>query len=156
QPRPRACAPRRRAPRRRAARGGRRPEPRVQRGRARPRLDRGDAVPDDVLSGALGHPESQDHGPRARRRRPFRDRAAGAVRRLFAGGWTVTCDEAGTEHEAGWVLVEEGVVTAVGASGHEPEVDERVDLTGTVVTPGLVNTHYHLYQTLTRERAQEA
>jgi len=42
------------------------------------------------------------------------------VKQLFAGGWTVTCDEAMTEHEAGWVLVEEGVVTAVGASGHEP------------------------------------
>jgi 8-oxoguanine deaminase len=78
------------------------------------------------------------------------------VRRLFAGGWTVTCDEAGTEHEAGWVLVEEGVVTAVGASGHEPDADERIDLTGTVVTPGLVNTHHHLYQTLTRARAQQA
>ena len=78
------------------------------------------------------------------------------MRRLFAGGWTVTCDEARTEHEAGWVLVEEGVVTAVGASGHEPDADERIDLTGTVVTPGLVNTHHHLYQTLTRARAQEA
>ena len=32
----------------------------------------------------------------------------------------------------------------------------RVDLNGAVVTPGLVNTHHHLYQTLTRARAQEA
>ena len=31
-----------------------------------------------------------------------------------------------------------------------------VDLGGAVVTPGLVNTHHHLYQTLTRARAQEA
>jgi cytosine/adenosine deaminase-related metal-dependent hydrolase len=30
------------------------------------------------------------------------------------------------------------------------------DLGGAVVTPGLVNTHHHLYQTLTRARAQEA
>src|SRR6201998_1906072 len=30
------------------------------------------------------------------------------------------------------------------------------DLHGAVVTPGLVNTHHHLYQTLTRARAQEA
>ena len=78
------------------------------------------------------------------------------MKRLFAGGWTVTCDAAETEHESGWVLVKEGVVTAVGASGHEPDADERVDLTGTVVTPGLVNTHHHLYQTLTRARAQQA
>jgi cytosine/adenosine deaminase-related metal-dependent hydrolase len=31
-----------------------------------------------------------------------------------------------------------------------------VDLAGAVVTPGLVNTHHHLFQTLTRARAQEA
>ena len=42
------------------------------------------------------------------------------------------------------------------ARGDEPQADERVDLGGAVVTPGLVNTHHHLYQTLTRARAQEA
>jgi cytosine/adenosine deaminase-related metal-dependent hydrolase len=77
------------------------------------------------------------------------------VKRLFAGGWIVTCDDAGTEHESGWVLAEDGVVIDVG-SGDEPEADERVDLRGAVVTPGLVNTHHHLYQTLTRARAQQA
>ena len=34
--------------------------------------------------------------------------------------------------------------------------DSLFDLGGAVVTPGLVNTHHHLYQTLTRARAQEA
>jgi cytosine/adenosine deaminase-related metal-dependent hydrolase len=76
------------------------------------------------------------------------------VRRLFAGGWIVTCDDAQTEHESGWLLVEDGVVAEVG-SGAEPEADERIDLAGAVVTPGLVNTHHHLYQTLTRARAQQ-
>ena len=66
-----------------------------------------------------------------------------------------TCDDRGTEHESGWLLVEEGVIAGVG-TGPEPEADERVDLTGSVLTPGLVNTHHHLYQTLTRARAQEA
>ena len=75
--------------------------------------------------------------------------------RLFAGGWIVTCDDAGTEHASGWVLVQDGFVLSVG-DGPEPEAEERVDLGGAVVTPGLVNAHHHLYQTLTRARAQQA
>jgi len=74
---------------------------------------------------------------------------------LYTSSRVVTCDDAGTEHESGWLLVEDGVVVATGA-GAEPEATERVDLSGTVVTPGLVNAHHHLYQTLTRARAQEA
>jgi cytosine/adenosine deaminase-related metal-dependent hydrolase len=77
------------------------------------------------------------------------------VRRLLANAWIVTCDEAGTEHPSGWVLAEDEGIAAVG-TGPEPEADERVDLGGAVVTPGLVNTHHHLYQTLTRARAQQA
>ena len=53
-------------------------------------------------------------------------KAAGGVRRLFAGGWIVTCDDAGTEYADGWVLVEDGFVADVGA-GEEPEADERID-----------------------------
>ena len=77
------------------------------------------------------------------------------MRRLYSGGWVVTCDDAGAEHPSGWVLVEDGSIAAVGA-GEEPAADERVGLGGAVVTPGLVNTHHHLYQTLTRARAQQA
>ena len=77
------------------------------------------------------------------------------MKTLYANGWIVTCDDAQSEHESGWLLVEEGFVTAVGG-GKEPEADERVDLGSAVVTPGLVNTHHHLYQTLTRARAQQA
>jgi cytosine/adenosine deaminase-related metal-dependent hydrolase len=67
----------------------------------------------------------------------------------------VTMDDAGTEHEDGWILIRDGLVEAVG-DGEPPEADERIDLAGAVVTPGLVNTHHHLYQTLTRAQAQEA
>jgi cytosine/adenosine deaminase-related metal-dependent hydrolase len=77
------------------------------------------------------------------------------MRRLLANGWIVTMDDAGTEHESGWVLIDGSVVSAVGAAA-PPEADEVVDLAGAVVTPGLVNTHHHLFQTLTRARAQEA
>jgi cytosine/adenosine deaminase-related metal-dependent hydrolase len=77
------------------------------------------------------------------------------VKRLFANAYVVVMDDAGTEHDGGWVLVEDGGVAATGG-GAERDADERVDLDGAVVTPGLVNTHHHLYQTLTRARAQES
>ena len=74
---------------------------------------------------------------------------------LLTGAHVVTMDDAGTEHRDGWVLVEQGRIAAVGDDA-PPAAGERVDLGGAVVTPGLVNTHHHLYQTLTRARAQEA
>jgi 8-oxoguanine deaminase len=77
------------------------------------------------------------------------------MRRLFTGGWIVTCDDGGAEYPSGWLLIEDELVAAVG-DGEEPEADDRVDLGGAVVTPGLVNTHHHLCQTLTRARAQQA
>jgi len=77
------------------------------------------------------------------------------VRRLFKNAYVVVMDDAGTEHEDGWVLVEDSLVASTGG-GAEPEADERVDLAGALLTPGLINTHHHLYQTLTRARAQEA
>jgi cytosine/adenosine deaminase-related metal-dependent hydrolase len=64
-------------------------------------------------------------------------------------------DDTGTEHDGGWILVEDGWIAAVGG-GERPPADEVVDLDGAVVIPGLVNTHHHLYQTLTRARAQQA
>jgi 8-oxoguanine deaminase len=75
--------------------------------------------------------------------------------RLFHSGWICTVDDAGTELRDGWLLVRDGLVEAVG-TGQPPAADERIDLSGSVVTPGLVNAHHHLYQTLTRARAQEA
>jgi cytosine/adenosine deaminase-related metal-dependent hydrolase len=77
------------------------------------------------------------------------------MRTLYANCWVVTMDEASTEHPSGWVLVDGAVIVGTGA-GEEPAHDTRVDLGGAVVTPGLVNTHHHLYQTLTRARAQQA
>ena len=81
------------------------------------------------------------------------------MRTLFANGWVVTMDDAGTEHPHGWVLVDGAEIVAVG-DGEEPDERQsgyhRIDCGGGIVTPGLVNTHHHLYQTLTRARAQEA
>ena len=105
--------------------------------------------------GAFGDPASEDHRRRVGRRRSVRDRPAAGMRTLYSRGWIVTCDAAETEHSDGWVLVEDGMIAAVGG-GEEPEADARVELGGAIVTPGLVNAHHHLYQTLTRGRAQEA
>jgi cytosine/adenosine deaminase-related metal-dependent hydrolase len=74
---------------------------------------------------------------------------------LFANAHVVTMDDEGTELERGWILAEDGLVEAVG-DGERPEADAVEDLGGAVVTPGLVNTHHHLWQNLTRARAQQA
>ena len=61
----------------------------------------------------------------------------------------VTMD--GAEIEDGALYVRDGWIEAVGPSSDLPDTaDEVVDLSGHVVLPGLVNTHHHLYQTLTR------
>jgi len=73
---------------------------------------------------------------------------------LYRNAYVVTMDDAETEHDGGWLLVEDGRIVAAGG-GDPPTAAASVDLGGAVVTPGLVNTHHHLYQTLTRARAQE-
>jgi len=61
----------------------------------------------------------------------------------------VTMDGTRRELSGASILVENGAISAIGAALNAPEA-EIVDATGCVVTPGLVNTHHHLYQTLTR------
>ena len=61
----------------------------------------------------------------------------------------VTMDAARTELGQADVLVRGGVVAAVGPKLSAPGA-EVIEAAGCVVTPGLVNTHHHLYQTLTR------
>ena len=60
----------------------------------------------------------------------------------------VTMDGARREIAGGDVLLRGGVVAAVGQG--LATAGEVVEAAGCVVTPGLVNTHHHLYQTLTR------
>jgi cytosine/adenosine deaminase-related metal-dependent hydrolase len=63
-------------------------------------------------------------------------------------------DDARRRLADGWVLVEDDRVVALG-SGQPPreaaaDPVRRIDASGKVVLPGLVNTHHHLPQTLTR------
>jgi cytosine/adenosine deaminase-related metal-dependent hydrolase len=62
-----------------------------------------------------------------------------------------TCDADRRELAGGWVAITDGVITAVGAGSEPPPPATRtIDASGCLVTPGLVNTHHHLYQNLTR------
>ncbi|MFD4527692.1 8-oxoguanine deaminase [Streptomyces sp. NPDC058470] len=57
------------------------------------------------------------------------------------------------EIPGGWVAISGGRVSAVGAPGSEPEATQVVSAAGRLVTPGLINTHHHIYQNLTRSFA---
>ncbi|RRX07955.1 8-oxoguanine deaminase [Pandoraea apista] len=63
----------------------------------------------------------------------------------------VTMDAGRREIARGGLYVEDNRIVAVGTSDTLPDTaDEVLDLTGHVVIPGLVNTHHHMYQSLTR------
>ena len=62
-----------------------------------------------------------------------------------------TCDDEGRELAGGWVAITRGLISVVGASADpEPAAAEVLDAAGCLVTPGLINTHHHMYQNLTR------
>ncbi|MFD9041768.1 8-oxoguanine deaminase [Streptomyces bottropensis] len=69
-----------------------------------------------------------------------------------------TVDARDTEYASGHVVVADDVIESVGA-GRAPEgltdVVRRIDASGHLVTPGLVNTHHHFYQWITRGLATD-
>jgi len=76
----------------------------------------------------------------------------GPVDLLVAGARCVaTVDADRRELDGGWVAIRDGLIAAVGGP-HDPApaAGEVLDATDCLVTPGLVNTHHHLYQNLTR------
>ncbi len=69
-----------------------------------------------------------------------------------------TVDAHRTEHASGHVIIDGNQITAVGA-GSAPEGltgARYTDASGCLATPGLVNTHHHLYQWATRGQAADA
>jgi cytosine/adenosine deaminase-related metal-dependent hydrolase len=71
----------------------------------------------------------------------------------------VTMDEGGRRIPNGGLFVRDNVIEVVGPTAELPEVaDLVIDAREMVILPGLINTHHHLYQTLTRNvpAAQDA
>lgn len=60
----------------------------------------------------------------------------------------LTMDDARRELHGADILIRDGVISAIGTN--LTTTGQTISAKGCVVTPGLVNTHHHLYQTLTR------
>lgn len=77
---------------------------------------------------------------------------------VIDGAAIATVDAAGTEYSRGHLVAEDGWITAIGP-GPAPSIPDGarvVDGAGCLLTPGLVNTHHHLYQWATRGYAVDS
>ncbi|MEO3753793.1 8-oxoguanine deaminase [Streptomyces sp. B6B3] len=88
-------------------------------------------------------------------------RSAGGGRTVIENCAIATMDAADTEHAVGHVVIEGDRIASLGPgpAPREPAGDppsRRIDAAGHLATPGLVNTHHHFYQWLTRGLAQNA
>jgi len=71
----------------------------------------------------------------------------------------VTMDDRRRELQHANIYIKDGFIQAIGGADEMPTTaDEVIDLSGHIVFPGLINTHHHFYQTLTRAipQAQDA
>ena len=63
----------------------------------------------------------------------------------------VTMDDHRREIANGGLFIRDGFIEQVGETSALPaEADQVLDLQDHIVLPGLINTHHHFYQTLTR------
>jgi len=70
---------------------------------------------------------------------------------LVKNAHLVTMDNHQREIPDGGLFIRNGFIEQVGKTSELPQTaDEILDLKGHVLLPGLVNTHHHFYQTLTR------
>jgi 8-oxoguanine deaminase len=70
---------------------------------------------------------------------------------LIKHAYIVTMDDLHREIPDGGLFSRDGFIEQVGPTDRlPPQADEILDLSGHVLLPGLINTHHHFYQTLTR------
>ena len=62
-----------------------------------------------------------------------------------------TFDDGNVSVKDGSIFIRDNAIESIGPAASQPQTADRiVDARGCVVIPGLVNTHHHFYQTLTR------
>jgi cytosine/adenosine deaminase-related metal-dependent hydrolase len=79
---------------------------------------------------------------------------------LLSGCYVVTMDADRAEFGSGHIAIEGNKITSVGAGPAPSDLDlagaRVIDASGCLATPGLVNTHHHLYQWATRGMAVDS
>ncbi|MGL4726486.1 MAG: 8-oxoguanine deaminase [Scandinavium sp.] len=77
--------------------------------------------------------------------------AAGKTLLLKNADMVVTMDKDKREIKKGCIFIKGNTIIAVGSEKDVPQTADRIiDLKGHIVIPGLINTHHHMYQSLTR------
>jgi cytosine/adenosine deaminase-related metal-dependent hydrolase len=87
--------------------------------------------------------------------------AVSPVTLVLEGCTVVTMDGGGSEYAVGHIVIIGNTITAVGPGSPPPAslasgTVRRIDASGCLATPGLINTHHHLYQWGTRGMAADA
>jgi cytosine/adenosine deaminase-related metal-dependent hydrolase len=63
----------------------------------------------------------------------------------------VTMDDQRSQIRQGGLLIQDNIIQRVGPTADlPPAADTVLDASGMIILPGLINTHHHMYQTLTR------
>jgi cytosine/adenosine deaminase-related metal-dependent hydrolase len=61
-----------------------------------------------------------------------------------------TMNDEQVEFAGGHILIEDGIIKSISPETLNINADEVIDASGMLITPGFINTHHHLYQSLTR------
>jgi len=61
-----------------------------------------------------------------------------------------TMNDSKYEFNGGHILIENDKIASIGSNKLDVQADTVIDATNMIALPGFINTHHHLYQTLTR------